>query len=43
MATQQANQAILKKCRLKKLAKQRKRVGTGDGGLLTNKTRGTLK
>lgn len=31
------NQATKKTYSLKKLAKQRKRIGTGDGGLMTNR------
>lgn len=37
------NQPTKKTYSLKKLAKQRKRIGTGDGGLMTDKTRTTLK
>ena len=37
------NQQTKKVYSLKKLAKQRKRIGTGDGGLLTDKTRTTLR
>jgi hypothetical protein len=37
------NQQTKKTYSLKKLAKQRKRIGTGDGGLLTDKTRGLFK
>lgn len=37
------NQATKKTYSLKKLAKQKKRIGTGDGGLLTDKTRTTLR
>lgn len=43
MAAQQVNKATLKAFSLKRLAKQRKRIGTGDGGLLTDKTRGLFK
>lgn len=43
MAAQKVNQATLKKYSLKKLAKKKKRIGTGDGGLLTDKTRTTFK
>ena len=42
MAAQQVNKATLKAFSLKKLAKKRKRIGTGDGGLLTDKTKATL-
>jgi len=31
------NQATLKKYQLKKLAKKRKKIGTGDGGAFSNK------
>ena len=31
------NKLTAKKLTLKKLAKQRKRIGTGDGGLLSDK------
>lgn len=34
---QKVNQATLKKYSLKKLAKKRKRIGTGDGGAFSNK------
>lgn len=37
MAALKVNKATLKKYSLKKLAKQRKRIGTGDGGLLSEK------
>ena len=38
MAQKIVNQPTLKKINLKRLAKKRKRgIGTGDGGLLTNK------
>ena len=40
---QKVNQPTKKTYSLKKLAKQRKRIGTGDGGLLTDKTRTTLR
>lgn len=43
MAALKVNQATPKKYSLKKLAKKRKHIGTGDGGVLTNKTRTTLK
>lgn len=43
MAALKVNQATKKTYSLKKLAKQRKRIGTGDGGLLTDKTRTTLR
>jgi hypothetical protein len=37
------NQPTKKRLTLKRLAKQKKRIGTGDGGLLTDKTRGLFK
>ena len=37
MAAQKVNQATLKKYSLKKLAKKRKRIGTGDGGVISKK------
>ena len=43
MGAQKVNVATKKTYSLKKLAKQRKRIGTGDGGLLTDKTRTTLR
>lgn len=43
MAAQKVNVAIKKTYSLKKLAKAKKRIGTGDGGLLTDKTRTTLR
>ena len=44
MGAQKVNVATKKTYSLKKLAKQRKKyVGTGDGGLLTDKTRTTLR
>ena len=43
MAAQKVNVAIKKTFSLKKLAKEKKRIGTGDGGLLTDKTRTTLR
>lgn len=43
MAALKVNKATLKTYSLKKLAKKRKRIGTGDGGLLTDKTRTTLR
>lgn len=40
---QKVNQATLKKYSLKKLAKKKKRIGTGDGGLMTDRTKGLFK
>lgn len=40
---QKVNQATKKTYSLKKLAKKRKRIGTGDGGVLTDKTKGLFK
>ena len=37
MAAQKVNKAVLKKYSLKKLAKKRKRIGTGDAGLMSEK------
>ena len=37
MAALKVNQATKKTYSLKKLAKAKKRIGTGDGGLLSNK------
>lgn len=37
MAALKVNKQVLKKYQLKKLAKKRKRIGTGDGGLLSEK------
>ena len=37
MAAIKVNQTTIKKVNLKRLAKKRKRIGTGDGGLLSNK------
>lgn len=44
MAAQKVNKAVLKKYSLKKLAKQRRRIGGGgDGGFLTNRIQKTIK
>jgi hypothetical protein len=44
MAALKVNQATKKTYSLKKLAKQRKRIGGGgDGGFLTNRIQKTLK
>ena len=43
MAALKVNKVTIKKLSLKKLAKQKKRIGTGDGGLLTDKTKGLFK
>ena len=43
MAVIKVNKATPKKYSLKQLAKKKKRIGTGDGGLLTDKTRTTLR
>ena len=43
MAAIKVNATTTKKLSLKKLAKQRKRIGTGDGGLITDKTREVLR
>ena len=37
MSAVKVNKAVLKKYSLKKLAKQKKRIGTGDGGAFTQK------
>ena len=37
MGAQKVNVATKKTYSLKKLAKQRKRIGTGDGGLMSEK------
>lgn len=37
MAAQKVNVATQKRFSLKKLAKKRKHIGTGDGGLMTNR------
>lgn len=37
MAALKVNKQVLKRYQLKKLAKKRKRIGTGDGGLLSEK------
>lgn len=37
MAAVKINKATLKRYSLKKLAKKRKRIGTGDGGAFTQK------
>lgn len=37
MAQKIVNQPTLKKVNLKRLAKKRKRIGTGDGGLMTDR------
>lgn len=37
MAAQKVNVAIKKTYSLKKLAKKRKHIGTGDGGLMTDR------
>lgn len=37
MAALKVNKQVLKKYQLKKLAKKRKRIGTGDGGLMSEK------
>ena len=43
MGAQKVNVATRKTYSLKKLAKQRKRIGTGDGGVITNRTKGLFK
>jgi hypothetical protein len=43
MSAIRVNQKTVKRVSLKRLAKKRKRIGTGDGGLLTDKTRTTFK
>lgn len=43
MAALKVNQQTKKTYSLKKLAKQRKRIGTGDGGVITNRTKGLFK
>ena len=37
------NQTIKKTFSLKKLAKEKKRIGTGDGGLMTDRIKGLFK
>ena len=37
MAAEKVNQATKKTYSLKKLAKKRKHIGTGDGGLMTDR------
>ena len=37
MAALKVNKQVLKKYQLKKLAKKRKRIGTGDAGLMSEK------
>lgn len=37
------NQPIKKTFSLKKLAKEKKRIGTGDGGLMTDRIKGLFK
>lgn len=43
MAATRVNKDVPQKVNLKRLAKKRKHIGTGDGGLITDKTRNTLK
>lgn len=37
------NQPTPKKVNLKRLAKKRKRIGTGDGGVISDRTKGLFK
>lgn len=43
MAAQKVNVAIKKTFSLKKLAKEKKRIGTGDGGVITDRIKGLFK
>lgn len=43
MPAKQVNQKTIKLVSLKKLAKEKKRIGTGDGGLMTDRIKGLFK
>lgn len=43
MAALKVNTVTKKRLTLKRLAKKKKHIGTGDGGLLTDKTRTTFR